>query len=168
MSSSSPNEGPPSPFLVLADGAHNPASAETLGAYITHLLYQTFVSIKEFPRHEERPIVNLNITYILSLSHSPPKTSFQTLSLLLPLRIPVSTSEFADIEVSTTISVGLLRFTPPEGMPWIKCVPPTEVEAVVAGLIPDGNIWVAPDVDAKVEENESALGKALRWAEERK
>jgi len=63
-----------------------------------------------------------------------------------------------------TISVGLLRFTPPEGMPWIKCVPPTEVEAVVAGLIPDDNIWVAPGVDARVEEIESALEKALRWA----
>lgn len=35
---------------------------------------------------------------------------------------------------------------------------------VVAGLIPDDNIWVAPDVDAKVEDNESALEEALRWA----
>jgi len=52
-----------------------------------------------------------------------------------------------------TIAVGLLRFAPPEGMPWIKCVPPTEVEAEVARLVLDGNIWVAPDVDANVEEN---------------
>ena len=69
-----------------------------------------------------------------------------------------------------TISVGLLRFTPPEGMPWIKCVPPTEVEEVVKGLIPDANILVVPDVadvDAKVEDGppkESALENALRWA----
>jgi len=72
-----------------------------------------------------------------------------------------------------TISVGLLRFTPPEGMPWIKCVPPIEVEEVVKGLIPDANVWVVPDiadVDAKVENgprkeiSESALEKALRWA----
>ena len=72
-----------------------------------------------------------------------------------------------------TISVGLLRFTPPEGMPWIKCVPPIEVEEVVKGLIPSANAWVVPDatdVDTKVENvsrkeiKESALEKALRWA----
>ena len=43
-SASNPNNGPPSPFLVLADGAHNPASAKTLGDYITHLLHQTILS----------------------------------------------------------------------------------------------------------------------------
>jgi folylpolyglutamate synthase len=73
-----------------------------------------------------------------------------------------------------TISVALLRFTPPEGMPWIKCVPPTEVEKVVKGLIPDANVWVVPDaadVDTKAEngpseggKSESTLEKALRWA----
>ena len=172
-SHSTPNEAPPPPFLVLADGAHNPASAKTLGNYITHLLYQTIASTKEDPNYQARrrnPIcINLNITYILSLSHSPPKTPLQTLSPLFPLGIP----EFGDITVSTTISVGLLRFTPPEGMPWIKCVPPTEVEGVVKGLIPDANVWVVPDVadvvEAKVEngtegKNESAMEKALRWA----
>jgi hypothetical protein len=44
-------------------------------------------------------------------------------------------------------------------MPWIKCVPPVEVEGLVKGLIPDANVWIVPDdadvvVDAKIE-NES-------------
>lgn len=43
-----------------------------------------------------------------------------------------------------TISVGLLRFTPPKGMPWIKCVPPTEVEGVVKELVSYANVWVIP------------------------
>ena len=175
-----PNETSPPPFLVLADGAHNPASAQTLGDYITHLLHQTIMSTTYTKEHHpnyyqaarQKPIrINFNITYILSLSHSPPKTPLQTLSPLFP---PRPTIEFGDIAASITISVGLLRFTPPEGMPWIKCVPPTELEEVVKGLIPDANIWVIPDaadVDAKVEnelpevgESESALEKGLRWA----
>ena len=162
-SPSTPNEASPPPFLVLADGAHNPASAKTLGDYITHLLHQTIISTKESPNYHQtrrkKPIcINFNITYILSLSHSPPKTPLQTLSPLFPLGIP----KFDDIAVSITTSVGLLRFTPPEGMPWIKCVPPTEVEAVVKGLIPDADVWVVPDADE--EKSENALEKALRWA----
>jgi folylpolyglutamate synthase/dihydrofolate synthase len=176
-STSTPNNAPPPPFLVLADGAHNPASAKTLGDYITHLLHQTIVSTtKEDPNYQaarRKPnCLNLNITYILSLSHSPPKTPLQTLS---PLFSPLgSTSHFGGISASMTISVALLRFTSPEGMPWIKCVPPTEVEKVVKGLIPDANVWVVPDaadVDTKAEngpsegeKSESALEKALRWA----
>ena len=51
-----------------------------------------------------------------------------------------------------TISVSLFNFTPPESMPWIKCIPPTEAE-VLTGLIPKDNVWVVPDsdVDSKVE-----------------
>jgi len=170
--SRTPNEPPPPPFLVLADGAHNPASAKTLGAYVTHLISKTFESAKESLIHNKgstsKPIhVNLNITYILSLSHSPPKTPLQTLSPLFPLGIPLATTD-DEISVSTAISVVLPRFTPPEGMPWIKGVPPTEVKAVVEELNPDAEVWVVPDVDSpKVEngeEEESALEKALRWA----
>ena len=169
-SPSTPNKAPP-PFLVLADGAHNSASAKTLGDYINHLLYQTVVSTKEGPNYQaNQTCINFNITYILSLSHSPPKTPLQTLS---PLFSPGSIIiEFGDIAASMTISVALLRFTPPEGMPWIKCTPPTEVEEVVKGLIPDADVLVVPDdaaadVDAKKTEgkkSQSALEKALRWA----
>ena len=153
---------PPPPFLVLADGAHNPASAKTLGTYITHLLSQTFLSTQQIPEYAQRPkpiCIHVNITYILALSHSPPKTPSQTLSPLIPLRIPISTAGFGHIEVSMTVSVALLRFTPPEGMPWIKCVPPTELKAVLSGLIPDNNIWIAPDGP-----EEKTLENALRWA----
>ena len=165
-----PNEAPPPSFLLLADGAHNPASAQTLGNYITHLLYQTFASTKDSPVYKNvpKPInINLNITYILSLSHSPPKTPLQTLSPLFPLSIPLATDkEFGDMAISTTISVGLLRFTLPEGMPWIKCVPPTEVEAIVKELSPDAEIWVVPDVVENGPEGkgEGVLEKVLRWA----
>jgi dihydrofolate synthase len=171
-----PNEAPPPPFLVLADGAHNPASAVALGNYISSLLIRTIISTKEGPNYQaqRKPIcINFNITFILSLSHSPPKTPFQTLSPLFPLdiSIPPSSFSFGEIKISTTISVGLLRFTPPEGMPWIKCVPPTDVEAVVKGLMDDAEVWVVPDadVDNKVEngpeeKSESALEKALMWA----
>jgi len=159
---------PPSPFLVLADGAHNPASAKTLGAYITHLLSQTFESIEaNHDQGEKKPInIHLNIAYILSLSHSPPKTPLQTLSPLFPLGIPSSSDSGNNISVSTTISVGLLRFTPPEGMPWIKCVPPTDVEEVVKKLMPDADVWVVPDhvEDGPEEKTEVAMEKALRWA----
>ena len=167
-SSHTPKQVPPSPFLVLADGAHNPASAKTLGAYITHLLSRTFASIQASPKYEQgqKPInINLNITYILSLSHSPPKTPLQTLSPLFPPGIPSSDDVGNNISVSTTTSVGLLRFSPPEGMPWIKCVPPTDVEEVVKKLIPDADVWVVPDGVGPEEKNtEVGLEKALRWA----
>ena len=160
------NDPPPPPFLVLADRAHNPASAKTLGAYITSLLSQTFASTKTSPKYkqgQDHIRLNFNITYILSLSHSPLKTPVQTLSPLFLVEIP------DERVLSTTISVGLLRFSPPEGMPWIKYVPPTEVETVVKQLIPDADVWIVPDTDLKVENEpeergESALEKALRWA----
>ena len=48
-------------------------------------------------------------------------------------------------------------------MAWhgLKCVPPTEVKAVVRELIPDAEVWVVPDVNNGPE---SAVEKALRWA----
>ena len=156
-------EAPPPPFLVLA---HNPASAKTLGDYIIHLLYQTTISTKEGPNYQAWRIpicININITYILSLSPSSQKTFLQTLSLLFPLGIP----KFGDIAVSTTISVTLLRFTPPEGMPYFRSVCPTEIEEVVKGLIPDADVWVifdADDVDSdtKVEYGPEEKGR-VRW-----
>ena len=111
-SSLTPRKAPPPPFLVLAGGVHNPASAERLGTYITHLLSLTFASATESPIH-------INITYILSLSHSP-QTPLQTLSPLFPLNIPYHATNFST-KVSKTISVVSPRFTLPEGVPWIKC-----------------------------------------------
>ena len=69
------------PFLVLTDGAHNPASAKSLGDYITHLLYRT---------------------YILFLSRPPLIIPLQTLSSMSPLGIPTSNIEFGHIALSMT------------------------------------------------------------------
>jgi len=55
------------PLPILVDGAHNPASAHTLGAYISDLQSPTIAPI----------------TYILALSHSPPKTPYDTLTPIL-------------------------------------------------------------------------------------
>ncbi|KAH9477225.1 Dihydrofolate synthetase [Psilocybe cubensis] len=134
----------PSPLdlLVLADGAHNPASAKTLGEYITSLLENTTTT----PIH---------ITYILSLSHSPPKTPLQTLSPILP-PFPGTSS------LVPHISVALLPFSPPEGMPWVKPVALSTMRETVQALVPElgeGDVWLS-------SENEG-LKRALEWAAEK-
>ncbi|KAJ6508505.1 Mur ligase [Mycena sanguinolenta] len=133
------------PLLVLADGAHNPASAKTLAAYLSSV-----VSL----HHENAPLRPLSITYILALSHSPPKTSQETLAPLLPVEAPG--------ESELDISVALLTFTPPEGMPWVKSVPPAELQEVVKGLAPGTKTWL----DAA--ETPGGLGRALDWAAEQR
>ncbi|KAK1236153.1 folylpolyglutamate synthase, partial [Marasmius sp. AFHP31] len=124
-------------LLILADGAHNPASAETLAQYIHHLC-----GLVKKPR-------TIWITYILALSHSPPKTPLQTLSALLP-----RPGRDADVK----FRVAALRFTSPEGMPWVKSVPPAEIRDAVKRIAYDAEVWVAG------ESNEDALDQALRWA----
>ncbi|KAJ7758159.1 Mur ligase [Mycena maculata] len=131
------------PLTVLVDGAHNPASAKTLAAYLSHLVTL---------RHDnQRP---LSLTYILALSHSPPKTPRETLAPLLPFDAP------KDVQVD--VSVALLRFTPPDGMPWVTSVPPTDLQAVVKSLAPGAETWVdATDAPG-------GLQRALDWAAERR
>ncbi|KAJ7095715.1 Mur ligase [Mycena belliarum] len=124
-------------LLVLADGAHNPGSARTLAAYLSELLVGA------------RPLA---LTFILALSHSPPKTPRETLA---PLFAAAALGQ-ADV------SVALLRFTPPEGMPWVRAVPPVELQAVVESLAPDAKIWV----DENNADGPGALHRALDWAAE--
>ncbi|KAF9461739.1 Mur ligase [Collybia nuda] len=126
--------------VVLADGAHNPASSTTLGAYITHLL-----SLSEKDK-------TINITYVLSLSHSPPKTPLQTLAPILPPKLPTNPN------ITLKVNVAVLRFTPPEGMPWVKSVPPSVLGDVVAELAPEAGLWVAE------EDSNDQLENALTWA----
>ncbi|KAF5378796.1 hypothetical protein D9615_006910 [Tricholomella constricta] len=128
------------PLLVLADGAHNPASSLTLGTYITRLLSSV---------DHDTPV---NLTYILSLSHSPPKTPLQTLSPILPPTFP------AQSNLKVTVNVACLRFTPPEGMPWVKSVAPADLCEVVSRLVPDAAIWVADEGEPE------PLARALEWA----
>ncbi|KAG6842943.1 hypothetical protein H0H87_009080 [Tephrocybe sp. NHM501043] len=131
------------PLVVLADGAHNAASSATLGSYITHLLSLVDVSS------------TLNITFILSLSHSPPKTPLQTLAPILPPTLPSQSS------LKINVNVACVRFTPPEGMPWVKSVAPSDLHDVIRILVPDAEVWVAD------EEVPNQLGQALEWAAEK-
>ncbi|KAF8892328.1 Mur ligase, partial [Gymnopilus junonius] len=137
----------------------------TLGAYITHLLSLSQSSTSS-------PLTTtVPITYILALSHSPPKTPLQTLSPILPPTLPSSASASAspsstsistsDLNVQT--SVALLRFTPPDGMPWIKSVPPPSSKPSYSHWCLTwgrGDVWVA-------SEDISTLEDALKWAAEK-
>ncbi|KAJ4482275.1 Mur ligase [Lentinula aciculospora] len=137
---SSDLHNPSSPkFLVLADGAHNPASSTTLSRYLT-----------DYCNSSVAPNTTITITYILSLSHSPPKTPLQTLSPLLP------PSLYPNITVKVRVAV--LRFTPPEGMPWVKSVPPSVLQSVVQGLCPEAELWKGGD------DTTDELPTALQWA----
>jgi folylpolyglutamate synthase/dihydrofolate synthase len=133
----------PSPKLlpVLVDGAHNPASAKTLADYVNHILS---LSID--------PVIDL--TYILALSHSPPKTPLQTLS---PILLPHLSAGPRD---HTRVHIALTSFSPPAGMPWVKSVPSQDLAKVVRNLIPTADIWVAGD---DIEPGQS-LSAAIDWA----
>ncbi|KAI0771139.1 Mur ligase [Trametes elegans] len=136
--------------LVLADGAHNPASATALADYLSDVLAQR--------ASPDRPFT---LTYVLGLSHSPPKTPVQTLAPLFALgaRFPVR------------LGAALLRFTPPEGMPWVRAEPPSELRAAVASFVPrlspSSGLAFLPgseDTGADMEDPAQALERALRWA----
>ncbi|KZP31524.1 Mur ligase [Athelia psychrophila] len=129
---------------LLADGAHNPASAATLGNFIESLL-----------SFRGEVLRKLSLTYILALSHSPPKTPLQTLAPLF------SPSVVNHVGLRGHIRVALVRFTPPDGMPWVKSVSPSEMRKAVSQLGTSGaNVW-APEDDAAAEHQ---LVDALGWA----
>lgn len=146
------------PLIVLADGAHNPASSVTLSSYITHLL-----SVLAPPEVKANATTSttINLTYILALSHSPPKTPLQTLSALLP---PSRLSSHPDVRIN--VNVACVRFTPPEGMPWVKTVPPEEMSQVVRALVPDAKVWIPGERDTSEVgvTTKGDLQRALEWA----
>jgi len=132
------------PLVVLVDGAHNPASASVLASYISHLL-------------KSIPIVGgdseeLNLTFILALSHSPPKTPSQTLSPLLSFERP------RDVKIN--VSAAALEFTAVEGMPWVHPVPSSEIREVIEDIDRDINVWT-PGKGERVN-----VANALLWAHE--
>ncbi|KAF8626704.1 hypothetical protein AX15_004717 [Amanita polypyramis BW_CC] len=138
--------------VILVDGAHNLASTQALSDYLTHL-----VSIlSPTPKC-------LRITYILALSHSPPKTPMQTLSPLFPFAPSVSST---GDQANVTMRAALVRFTPPEGMPWVNSIAPSELREVVSTLAPGIEVWLASD-SAKASSGEPRnedLVEALKWA----
>ncbi|KAI0034654.1 Mur ligase [Vararia minispora EC-137] len=117
---------------VLADGAHNPASAEILATFIAQVVAGR----------------KLHISFVLALSHSPPKTPTQTLSALLSFK-------HAGI---VSMSVAAVGFSPVDGMPWVKSETPSGLLNVVKTIRPDSRLWSAPD------DGTSHLEEALRWS----
>lgn len=131
------------PSVVLVDGAHNTASAEMLASYISDLAAQL------------KPGSILHITYIVGLSHSPPKTPLDTLS-------PIFLPRVCENPV-TKVRLAALQFTPPEGMPWVTCVPPLEIRDTVKEIthLGDEDLWAAPN-DLPID---AQLQSAFEWTE---
>ncbi|KAH8830189.1 Mur ligase [Flagelloscypha sp. PMI_526] len=117
-------------FLV--DGAHNAAAANALASFI----FQNIIS---------QITTKISLVYILGLSHSPPKTAQETLA---PLLTPLNTPRIR-------VSVAAVSFTPPEGMPWVKCTPTLDIIRAASVLAPGANVWT---------ETEGSLESALVWA----
>lgn len=129
-------------LLVLVDGAHNPASASVLASYLSHLLNSTQVGGSE----------ELNLTFILALSHSPPKTPLQTLSPLLSFKRPTN--------VKINVRAAALEFTPVEGMPWVVPVPSSEIRDVIRVIDDEISLWTPRDGERE------SVANALLWAHE--
>ncbi|KAG2065309.1 Mur ligase [Suillus decipiens] len=136
----SPN---PRAITVLVDGAHNRASSETLASYVSHLVTML----------DGNPKVRiLRLTYIFALSHSPPKMPKDTL-------FPLFASQNSK-QLSIQTKFAAVRFTSPEGMPWVNSVPPSEIAAAVRESLSGEGLWVASDEG----EIQGQLERALEWA----
>lgn len=135
---------------VIADGAHNAGASELLSSYLHTLFSSLTIS-------ENTPPRSISLTYILALSHSPPKTPD---SVLLPL-LTLDRSRFPTLDIR--IGVAALRFTPPQGMPWVASVPPSGISGIVSREAPDAELWSAPDNSVI----EGSLKEALEWASQR-
>jgi len=130
-------------LFVLVDGAHNPASASVLASYLSHLLKST----PAVGGSEE-----LNLTFVVALSHSPPKTPLQTLSPLLSFKRPTN--------VKINVRAAALEFTPVDGMPWVLPVPSSEIRDVIRVIDGDISLWTPRDGERE------SVANALLWAHE--
>jgi dihydrofolate synthase len=130
----------PNRLSVLVDGAHNAAAAECLSNYISKLLRECLPS--------GSPSL---VTLILGLSHSPQKSPAEILSPLLRLRN------------HARIDVVLVGFSPVEEMPWVRCIPPKELEHVVQELAPDVYTRCPTGGQAR-HDVDKPLVEALEWA----
>ena len=126
------------PLTLLVDGAHNPASAVALQAYL--------VSRSPADAGNHISLSRLPHIFILGLSDSPPKKPSDTLT---PLLHPGD-------------RVAFVPFTDVEGMPWVKNVPMSEMESVARGLTKDGSVelFERQTNDAPLD----PLKRALSWA----
>ena len=160
------NDGGPTrkpALVVLVDGAHNEGAARTLSEYVSSLL--CCLADSNMVRRKKRHIL---LTMILALSHSPPKTPA---SVLVPLLSPfLEVAEDSHTlsryrkAIHLTTRIGLVRFSPPEGMPWVRPVLPSVTREVVRSSFPefkDSDFWVASDKDSDALQD---LQDALHWA----
>lgn len=153
-------------LIVLADGAHNSASASTLSAYISHILSTL---------HAQGDPIKLSLTYILSLSHSPPKTPFET---LLPLFQPFqadSPNTLKNLNLCVSLNVAALPFTKPDGMPWVRTEPPNEITKAIRSIFTQETSlqyclqireFITEDTPPPAGAPNMALPQALEWAAE--
>jgi len=125
---------------ILVDGAHNRGSAQTLADFIATLLPSTSTTSDPF-----------NLTYILGLSHSPPKRPLDTLAPLF------SQSLLTLPHTNVKVNVAALEFSPPEDMPWVNAEPPSVIYDAAKALFPHARLW-SPG------KGEDGLSDALGWA----
>ncbi|KAH9997834.1 Mur ligase [Russula vinacea] len=85
---------------------------------------------------ESLVVLDLNLTFVLALSHSPPKTPLQTLSPLLSFERPTG------------------------GMPWVRPVPSSEIRDVVKEIDGDIGLWTPREGERE------SVANALLWAHE--
>jgi dihydrofolate synthase len=137
------HERPKTPLTILVDGAHNPASASTLATFLSSL----FLPVTSLP---------ISLTYIIALSYSPQKSPIETLSPVLQLALPENMNN------KVKVKIAVLRFTPPDGMPWVTSIQPSELRRVVLSLVPDADVWAPPDDEDPRQQGH--LYQALEWA----
>ena len=125
---------------ILVDGAHNQGSAQTLADFIATLLPSKSAANSPF-----------NLTYILGLSHSPPKQPLETLAPLF------SPSILSLSYPNMRVNVAALEFSPPDDMPWVKAEPPSMIYDVVEAHCPHARFW-------SPRESKAGLSDALDWA----
>lgn len=126
------------PLTILADGAHNAASAAALQAYL--------LSNSSVGEQHRMPVSRPPHTFILGLSYSPPKSPADTLTPLL----------------QSGDCVALVPFTDVEDMPWVKCVPMDELELVARDLVKDGSLQ---SFEHRADDGPlDPLKRALSWA----
>ena len=125
---------------ALVDGAHNQGSAQTLAEFIATL-------IPSLPTTKDP----FNLTYVLGLSHSPPKRPLDTLAPLF------SPSLLSRAHPNVRVNVAALEFSLPDDMPWVKAEPPSVIYDAVKTHYPDARLW-------SPSENQAGLSDALDWA----
>ncbi|KAI0304382.1 hypothetical protein B0F90DRAFT_1705259 [Multifurca ochricompacta] len=125
----------------------------TIAAGVRSTSWAGRLSFHHVPLSRLRDQEGLKLTFILALSHSPPKMPLQTLSPLLSFKRP------REMEIS--VSAAAIEFTPVEGMPWVQPVPSSEIREAIKNI--DGNIklWVPGEGERLSVDN------ALLWTYER-